>query len=95
MPLNSVEVKKIFELAKLTGSDEFIQHITSDLDRLFSLVANINNIDTTGVEPFTHPYGAIQRLREDECDLNIDREKLQKIAPATEAGLYLVPAVIE
>jgi len=45
--------------------------------------------------PLAHPLDATQRLREDDVSEVVDRAALQAIAPAVEAGLYLVPKVIE
>ena len=56
-------------------------------------------VDTTGVEPLTHPVAAIQevalRLREDVASEPDDRAANQRSAPAVERGLFLVPKVIE
>ncbi len=55
----------------------------------------MSQTDTSHVEPLAHPFDISQRLRADvvsEADL---RDKYQKIAPQVEAGLYLVPKVIE
>jgi aspartyl-tRNA(Asn)/glutamyl-tRNA(Gln) amidotransferase subunit C len=52
-------------------------------------------VDTAGVEPMAHPNDAGLRLREDAVAETNQREKFQNIAPAVEAGLYLVPKVIE
>jgi aspartyl-tRNA(Asn)/glutamyl-tRNA(Gln) amidotransferase subunit C len=42
-----------------------------------------------------HPFDAATRMREDVVTETNERELMQSIAPATEAGLYLVPKVIE
>ena len=56
-------------------------------------------VDTSGVEPLTHPVAAIQavalRLREDVASEPNQREANQRSAPAVERGLFLVPKVIE
>jgi aspartyl-tRNA(Asn)/glutamyl-tRNA(Gln) amidotransferase subunit C len=52
-------------------------------------------VDTTGVEPLAHPLEATQRLRPDIVTETDNRENFQQVAPQTEAGLYLVPKVIE
>ena len=41
------------------------------------------------------PLDAIQPLREDKVTETSHREQYQAIAPATDAGCYLVPKVIE
>jgi aspartyl-tRNA(Asn)/glutamyl-tRNA(Gln) amidotransferase subunit C len=42
-----------------------------------------------------HPLDASQRLRPDAVTETNQREQFQAIAPKTEAGVYLVPQVIE
>ena len=59
----------------------------------------MRSVDTTGVEPLAHPVAAIEdivlRLREDVVSEPDNREANQRSAPAVEAGLFLVPKVIE
>jgi aspartyl-tRNA(Asn)/glutamyl-tRNA(Gln) amidotransferase subunit C len=56
-------------------------------------------VDTTGVEPLSHPVAAVRevalRLREDAATEPDTREANQRSAPAVERGLFLVPKVIE
>ena len=52
-------------------------------------------VDTRGVTPLAHPLETTQRLRPDTVTESNQRDAYQAIAPATEAGLYLVPKVIE
>jgi len=52
-------------------------------------------VDTDGIEPLAHPHDANQRLREDVVTEENQRELLQSNAPQTDAGLFLVPKVIE
>ena len=52
-------------------------------------------VDTKGVEPMAHAQDVAQRLREDRVSEENRREAYQAVAPETEAGLYLVPKVIE
>ena len=58
-------------------------------------VEQMNTVDTSGVVPMAHPLDAHQRLRPDEVTETDQRELFQAGAPLVEAGLYLVPKVIE
>jgi len=58
-------------------------------------VAQMSAVDTAGVSPMAHPMDAAQRLRPDTVTETDQRERFQSIAPQVEAGLYLVPKVIE
>ena len=51
--------------------------------------------DVADIEPMANPQDAMQRLRDDVVTEVDQREKFQAIAPNTEAGLYLVPKVLE
>jgi aspartyl-tRNA(Asn)/glutamyl-tRNA(Gln) amidotransferase subunit C len=55
----------------------------------------MGSVDTSGVEPMSHPQQAMQRMRDDRVTESDERASFQAIAPATEDGLYLVPKVIE
>ncbi|MBE9564185.1 MAG: Asp-tRNA(Asn)/Glu-tRNA(Gln) amidotransferase subunit GatC, partial [Proteobacteria bacterium] len=72
-----------------------LQSYATNLSNILDLVAQMDAVDTTGVTPMSHPFDAVQRLREDTVTEVNRREEFQKIAPNTEDGLYLVPKVIE
>lgn len=64
------------------------------------LVEQMKAVDTTGIEPLSHPIAAFTdnialRLRDDVVTEENRREDYQQPAPATQDGLYLVPKVIE
>ena len=69
------------------------------LNGFFDIVERMRAVDTTGVAPLYTPLSAVQdvalRLRDDAVTEAVDREANQRSAPAVEAGLYLVPRVIE
>jgi len=52
-------------------------------------------VDTRDVPPMAHPLDMPQRLRPDAVTETDRRDEFQALAPAKEAGLYLVPRVIE
>ena len=95
MSIEVDEVKKIAKLAALNVDDADIQSYATNLSNILDMVAQMEVVDTTGVTPMSHPFDAVQRLREDEVTDFNRREDFQAIAPATEDGLYLVPKVIE
>ena len=82
-------------LARLAISDAEAQEYSASLSEIFDLVAQMNEVDTTGIEPMAHPQDISQRLRDDVVTAENQRDKFQSIAPATEEGLYLVPRVLE
>lgn len=95
MSLTKKDVENIAHLARLAIDDADIPNYANNLSNILELVEQMNAIDTTDVEPMAHPLDAVQRLRKDEVTEQNQRDHYQQVAPLTEAGLYLVPKVIE
>lgn len=96
MPLERHEVEKIAHLARLTLDEQQIPFYARNLSNILDLVAHINEAQTQNTLPMAHPLeGLTQRLRDDEITELDQHELFQSIAPMTEAGLYLVPKVID
>lgn len=95
MALSNEDITKIAWLARMQIDEADSPKYASELSQVLDLVDQLNQIDTNNVEPMAHPTDALQRLRADEVTEQNQREKFQSIAPAAEAGLYLVPKVIE
>jgi aspartyl-tRNA(Asn)/glutamyl-tRNA(Gln) amidotransferase subunit C len=95
MSLGPAEVAKIAHLARLAIREEDVSAYARNLSAILELVEQMNAVDTAGVVPMAHPLDMAQRLRADEIGEANQREQFQAIAPRTEAGLYLVPKVIE
>lgn len=93
--LNAGDIDKIAHLAKLIIPESKNQSMKKELNKILDLVTKMDEVDTTMVEPLSHPYDVSQPLREDIVTETNQRTLLQKIAPQTEAGLYIVPVVIE
>jgi aspartyl-tRNA(Asn)/glutamyl-tRNA(Gln) amidotransferase subunit C len=99
MALTSTDIARIASLARLQLAPDESERMLSQINGFFDLVERMRAVDTTGVEPLAHPVAAIEditlRLREDIASEPDDRTANQKSAPAVEAGLFLVPKVIE
>ncbi len=94
-PITEQTVREIAHLARIALDEEQASHHLLDLQRIISLVDQMNSVDTDGVAPLSSPLDAVQRLRDDVITEHNQREQLQINAPTTADGLYLVPQVIE
>jgi aspartyl-tRNA(Asn)/glutamyl-tRNA(Gln) amidotransferase subunit C len=95
MALTLDDVKRVAHLARIAINDEQAQSTHAQLSGIFTLIAQMEAIDVSNIEPMSHAQDVVQRLRDDavtEADL---RERFQSVAPQVDAGLYLVPKVIE
>ena len=95
MSLDRSEVEKIAHLARLAVSESEAESLSQDLSNILDLVAQMDAVDTADVVPMAHPLGMAQRLRPDQVTEEDRRDDFQRVAPAVEDGLYLVPKVIE
>lgn len=95
MSLTVSEVEDCAHLARLGIESQDVESYAKDLSGMLDLMTQMNNLNTDGVIPMAHPMDQVQRLRPDEVTEQNNREKFQAIAPQVEAGLYLVPKVIE
>jgi len=93
--LTAGDVKKIAHLARLGIDDQDVESYAKDLSGMLDLMTQMSDLDTDNIIPMAHPLDQVQRLRLDEITEQNNREKFQAIAPQVEAGLYLVPKVIE
>lgn len=92
--LTHADIKKIARLAKLAIKDEDFPIYQQNLSSILNLVEEMSRIDTSQIPPMAHSFALKQRLRPDVVTES-DSHTLLKIAPAVEAGLFLVPKVIE
>lgn len=95
MSLTTQDVQKIARLARLAMNPAEIEAARAQLSGIFELIAEMQAVDTSGIEPMSHAQELSQRLREDVASETNQREAFQAIAPQVEGGLYLVPQVIE
>jgi aspartyl-tRNA(Asn)/glutamyl-tRNA(Gln) amidotransferase subunit C len=95
MSLTREQVRKIAHLARLHITESEADAYAESLSRILGLIEQMNAVNTDGVAPMAHPNDASLRLREDVVTEIDQREKFQRLAPASEAGLYLVPKVLE
>ena len=95
MSLSLDEVRHIAKLARLELAAGELEATQAKLNGIFSLIEEMQAVNTDGVEPMSHPQELAQRLRPDAVTETDRRAAFQAVAPQTEAGLYLVPKVIE
>ena len=95
MSLTLEQVRRVAHLARIEVSDAEAEATLGHLNGIFTLIEAMQAVDTRGVEPMAHAQDLAQRLRADAVIEADRRAAFQAVAPETEAGLYLVPKVIE
>ena len=93
--LQAEQMAGIAELARLRFDATESEAYAHDLRAILELVDAMQGADTRDVKPLAHPLDALQPLRADEVTEDDQRQSLMANAPQQEAGLFLVPRVIE
>ena len=95
MSLSPEEVNRIAWLARLAIDADKTDAYARDLSGILDFIEQMSAVDTDAVSTMAHPMDQVQRLRPDVVSEDDQRDKFQSLAPKVEAGLYLVPKVIE
>ena len=95
MSLSLADVHRIARLARIEIDAQEAEEVRAKLDAIFTLINELAAVDTTGVEPMAHAQDVTLTLRNDAVTEADRSAAYQRVAPAVEDGLYLVPKVIE
>jgi aspartyl-tRNA(Asn)/glutamyl-tRNA(Gln) amidotransferase subunit C len=95
MEVTDALIGKLSVLARLSFSTAEKAAIREDLARLIGFVEQLNQVDTTGVEPLVHMSDAVNRFREDVPGGQVDRSMALSSARDTSGPFFTVPKVIQ
>ncbi|SEL03623.1 Asp-tRNA(Asn)/Glu-tRNA(Gln) amidotransferase subunit GatC [Nitrosovibrio tenuis] len=95
MSLSLDDVTRIANLARIELSEDEVHTALAQLSNIFGLIQQMQAVDTSAINPMSHAQDVAQRLRDDAVTETDQHALFQAIAPQVEAGLYLVPKVIE
>jgi aspartyl-tRNA(Asn)/glutamyl-tRNA(Gln) amidotransferase subunit C len=95
MSLSNAEVARVAVLARLRISPDELEMFTGQLNAIVDYVAQLQDVDTTGVEPLAHGIEVRNVFREDVRGEPLPRDQALANAPRRNATSFLVPAVLE
>ena len=100
MSVDKATVAKIASLARLKMSEEELERMAPELNNILAFVDQLEEVDTSAVEPMTAVIPNHLRLRDDVIDADPltgggKRDAVLANAPAAEHGFFGVPKVIE
>lgn len=87
------DVEHVAKLARLELSEEEKEKFTTQLGDVLKYVDQMNEVDTTGVEPMAHAIDFVNVMREDTVKYEQTKEELMKNAPSEENGFFKVPKI--
>jgi aspartyl-tRNA(Asn)/glutamyl-tRNA(Gln) amidotransferase subunit C len=95
MSLSIDEVAKIAMLARLRIGPDELSTFTGQLSAIVEYVAQLQALDTSGVEPLAHGLEVRNVFRDDVRGPSLPREEALANAPKRDEQAFLVPAVLE
>ncbi|MFK7694402.1 Asp-tRNA(Asn)/Glu-tRNA(Gln) amidotransferase subunit GatC [Paenibacillus sp. HJGM_3] len=88
-------VEHVAKLARLDLSEKEKETFTGQLNAILKYAEKLNELDTSNVEPTSHPMPLVNVMREDVTRPSLPMEKVLRNAPDEEDGQFKVPAVLE
>jgi len=95
MPLDRAAVAHIATLARIKVPEENLDALARDLDNLLHWVEQLNEVDTSKVEPMTGAVRMALPRRKDEVTDGGRRDDILANAPEPTHGFFAVPKVVE
>ena len=96
MALSISDITRMAHLARIETSAAEAEATLKSLTGVFTLIEEMQAVNTDGIEPMSHGIDVTQRLREDRVTETDQRAANQAPAGArVDSGLYLVPKVLE
>ncbi len=95
MSFNINDIEKIAHLSHLIITPHQTKELANNFSKIIKLVEHMKECDTEGITPLSHPLDTTQPIRPDIVTEEDQRERMQAMAPDTEAGLYIVPPFIK
>ncbi|TFB14259.1 Asp-tRNA(Asn)/Glu-tRNA(Gln) amidotransferase subunit GatC [Filobacillus milosensis] len=89
------QVKHVANLARLAITEEEAEKYSEQLSAIIGFSEQLNELDTSGVEPTTHVLDMKNVLRKDEPKEWISKEEALKNAPDKQNGQFKVPSILD
>ncbi len=95
MALDKATVARIASLARIKVSEEEQTRLAGELSQILTWIEQLNEVDTSGVEPMASVARMKLPMREDVVSDGGIRDKLLANAPQEARGFFVVPKVVE
>jgi aspartyl-tRNA(Asn)/glutamyl-tRNA(Gln) amidotransferase subunit C len=95
MKIDKDSIKKIAHLARLEFDESSAEKMSQDMSQILDWVEQLNELDTTGVEPLTTMSSEVNVMRDDKAGSHLSHEAGLKNAPKKDSDYFRVPKVLE
>lgn len=95
MAIDAATVKKVARLARIAEPEDKLEPLARELTGILNWIEQLNEVDTTGVEPMTSAEAVALPMRDDVVTDGGDPAKVLANAPKSVRGFFVVPKVVE
>ena len=89
------EVLRVARLARLELSEDEVQALQKDMEKILGYVEVINEAGADELDPTFSTMEKSTPMRDDKPDRKFNREEILKNAPERRENFFVVPKVIE
>ncbi|MFC1632657.1 Asp-tRNA(Asn)/Glu-tRNA(Gln) amidotransferase subunit GatC [Patescibacteria group bacterium] len=82
MKISRKDVEYVARLARLGLEESEVKQYTKELSKIIEFVEQLNEVDTSQVEPTAHSTGTFNIMRADSIKESTKREEMLKLVPA-------------
>lgn len=95
MSLTVDQVKHIAKLSRIQLTESEVEKYRTQLSAVLGYIEQLNELDTSSVEPTVNTTGMVDRLREDQVKESLPVADATKNSKQTDKGFFVVPNVFE
>ncbi len=93
--IDRATIRKVARLARIRTTESEEETLAGELSKILSMVSELNDVDTTGVEPLTSVIDMQLPMRADEVTDGGRQDDMTANAPEATAGFFVVPKIVE
>ncbi len=91
--ISKEDVRHVAKLARLELTDDETEKYSKQLGEILKYVEQMNEVDTTDIEPMPHAIPVYNVMREDVVKYEQTKEEMMANAPFEEDGFFRVPKI--
>jgi aspartyl-tRNA(Asn)/glutamyl-tRNA(Gln) amidotransferase subunit C len=95
MSVDRATVRRIARLARIAITDDEAKRLEQELSGILDWVAQLDEIDTSSVEPMTRVAAMTMKMRKDEVTDGSCADDILKNAPKVDDHYFVVPKIVE
>jgi aspartyl-tRNA(Asn)/glutamyl-tRNA(Gln) amidotransferase subunit C len=95
MSVDRATVRRIARLARIAITDDEAKRFEQELSGILNWVAQLDEIDTSAVEPMTRVAAMKMKMRKDEVTDGFCADDILKNAPKVDDHYFVVPKIVE